>query len=71
MTNNNVKFTGTLHLEDASIEVSASGVRSIITPRVFYENAYIPFDIEAEMEVDRNKYEAMKWYNKIFCNARY
>ena len=70
MTSNSIQFKGIIYLEDTNIHVFENGDRSITTHKVFYENASVPFDLEAEMEADRKKYEAMKWYNKTFCNAR-
>lgn len=68
MKNKNVSFEGVFHFEDVSIKVYENGKRQISTASYFYQEDE-PFNIEAEMEIDKKKYEAMNWYNKTFCNA--
>lgn len=71
MTNNNnmTIVHGELRFEDINIKIE-NGERKVIPLKIAYMGTWDPFDLEAEMEADRKKYEAMKWYNKTFCNAR-
>lgn len=59
---------GVIDFEDVKIHIFETGDRSVTTSRIFYEDSSEPFDLESEMEIDRQKYEAMKWYNKTFCS---
>lgn len=68
MRNNNIGFEGTIKFEDVNINVNEYGRRYIGTALISYEKDE-PFDIEAEMEIDKKKYEAMNWYNKTFFDA--
>lgn len=68
MINNDIVFEGVLKFEGVDISVNEYGKRYVSTPSWLYEKGE-PFNIEAEMEIDKKKYEAMNWYNKTFCNA--
>jgi len=70
MTNNSITIShGELQFEDVNIKIE-NGERIVTPIGISYFRTWDPFDIEAEMEIDKKKYEAMKLYNKIFCNAR-
>ena len=67
MKSNIVDFQGILRFDEVNIHINEYGKRIVDTVTYSYEKNE-PFNIEAEMEIDRKKYEAMRWYNKTFCN---